>query len=382
MSRALLSRRCRTKILIPSLPFSDPFTRANAPTLGVDYDSQDKFSVKSNQATIDNTVTIGTGYAVRDVGVADVAVSAKIVGDISTSGIAAGVILRWQDASNHFWFDGRSGGGQLYRRAGGSDTVILTSPNAFANGDTVKIAGYGSSITMFKNGVAVASTTDSNFLTATKHGIRGTANGFASVVLDDLLIEASSAPPSFFENFTYSDGVNPPGYSFYTGSGYSSPIISSNRLVPATSSASYVIHKDLGFVPRIAQFDFITNNRSQPGSYTQFQFAGTGLTAGNYFKGGVAVSHDGTFRIYSRDASGTATLRATGVTRAIAVGDQLQFVRTISAGVSTYTAYLAGSQVAQWVDSGGVALLGTYIGIDDAAGTGTANTVDNWSATV
>lgn len=171
--------------------YADSYNRANATDLGTDYSDQVNFSVKNNQAWIDNSVVVGVGYGVRDVGVADVRVSAKLVSDLTISGTQVGVILRYQDANNYLYFDGRSGGGQFLKRVAGSPTVLATSSSAFANGDTVTIAAVGSSFTMLKNGVSVATWTDSTFQTLTKHGLRGNATGFAPVILDDLVISAA-----------------------------------------------------------------------------------------------------------------------------------------------------------------------------------------------
>lgn len=172
-------------------PFIDNFNRANASTLGASYSDQLNFSVKSSQAMIDNTVVVGTGYGVRDFGYADVTVSAKIVSDLTTSGATAGLMLRFQDGSNFLYFDGRSGGGQLYKVVAGSSTVLITSSSAFANGDTVSVKMIGSALTLYKNGTQVGTATDAALSTKTKHGLRGVANGFAACIMDDLVITAA-----------------------------------------------------------------------------------------------------------------------------------------------------------------------------------------------
>ena len=83
------------------------------------------------------------------------------------AGNDAGVVFRASD-QNNYWRAGMTG---LYKVTSGTSALIATYSTAASPGDRVSVSLSGNNITVFRNGVQVATTTDAYNNTATLHGI-------------------------------------------------------------------------------------------------------------------------------------------------------------------------------------------------------------------
>lgn len=127
------------------------------------------------------------GYAVIDAGVANGTVQATLQGTVSSGGAGGGgVAFRMTDANNGWFTEADGTSGYLYKVAGGGFSIVA-SYGGWVVGDVVSVVLSGTSIIVKKNGVQVASVTDSFNSTATKHGLRDYGG---NIRLDDFSVTA------------------------------------------------------------------------------------------------------------------------------------------------------------------------------------------------
>lgn len=121
-------------------------------------------------------------YAYRDVGTGDVDVSVTFSTLPATN---EGLLFRLSTDANTYWYVTAT---TLVRcRATIDGDQIRASWSTFAAGDTARVVASGSSITIYKNGVNVATVTDSTGATNTRHGLLAKDTG-GTVRFDDFSI--------------------------------------------------------------------------------------------------------------------------------------------------------------------------------------------------
>ncbi|GAA4730511.1 pectate lyase family protein [Phytohabitans rumicis] len=105
-----------------------------------------------------------------------------------------GLIARAQSSSNYYALVITSSGGvQLVKRAGGSPIVLGSGAGAGGTGtwSTLRLEAAGTSLRGYVNGALAVSATDSAF----SSGRAGIAASYASVTVDDVLVETVSGTP-------------------------------------------------------------------------------------------------------------------------------------------------------------------------------------------
>lgn len=87
---------------------------------------------------------------------------------------AEGLLLRYVDTNNYLFADIHSTGARLVRKLTGSTSVLATGAFTPVAGTTYVLRArvVGSQVTVWVDGVERISTTDSNFLTSTRQGLR------------------------------------------------------------------------------------------------------------------------------------------------------------------------------------------------------------------
>lgn len=160
---------------------ADAFTRANsAATLG----STDgagtvdpiawtalvgTWGISSNQAYCPTPPGSGNdGIARVELAQADVDLSITV----TVRGTDAGITFRITDSTHYWaWQMGATGTAQLFKR-NGTFTQVGTNHTGGVDGDVLRVVVSGSSISCYRNGVLLETTTDAFNSTATKHGIQ------------------------------------------------------------------------------------------------------------------------------------------------------------------------------------------------------------------
>lgn len=166
---------------------SDSFNRADSTTSLGSADTGQAWVVLNGTCGINgnrayHTTSSSQDYAVVDLGQSDVTISLKIYGDIANGG---GITFRAVDVNNLWFVDVDSSGSSLYKVVAGSFTQVATAMGAFTIGDTMSVVLSGTSVIVKRNSTTIHSSTQSQFSTATKHGLRlyGT-----SARLEDVLV--------------------------------------------------------------------------------------------------------------------------------------------------------------------------------------------------
>lgn len=119
-------------------------------------------------------VAFNTGSAFAawlESGVTDHEASGKVV----TSYADLGVIARVADVNNFYLWRVQSASGgatQLYKKVGGSFTLLASGSLTAADGDVLALRCVGTTITAYVNGASAATVTDSSLTAGTKAGIR------------------------------------------------------------------------------------------------------------------------------------------------------------------------------------------------------------------
>src|SRR5580765_976235 len=156
---------------------ADSFNRANGAigsTDGAGSLDPIAWQVLSGTVTIttNRAAASSTAQAVVQLSTADVDINVTLN---AASGCA--LIFRVVDSSN-FWAWYTAGTSSfLFRNVANSFTQIgATQTGATPGGDVMRIVANGTAISVYRNGVLKLSTTDSQFLTATKHGIYFSTN--------------------------------------------------------------------------------------------------------------------------------------------------------------------------------------------------------------
>lgn len=189
-----LGRYARAGAAGAGVSITDSFTRADsAVSLGTTTTGAKVWSalsgvwgVLSNQAYVATTGT--EPVAVIDAGVADCTVSVVCRPTVGKQGLAFRVV----DISN-FWRTVALGGNLYLQKT--VATVLTDAPGspiaqALADGDTLSVVLSGTSIIVKVNGVTKYSITDSQFQTATKHGLAEAVSGDTAAKFDDFSVTA------------------------------------------------------------------------------------------------------------------------------------------------------------------------------------------------
>jgi hypothetical protein len=168
---------------------SDTFTRAdsssalgNADTGQTWVQAVGVWGIASSRAYMSTAVA---GIAVIESSHADATVSAVV----GTSTVDFGLYFRYVDVNNWWRFVFSSGQWFLQKNVAGTPTTVSNPVATLTASDTIAVVLSGSSITCKQNGVSVATTSDSQFSTATLHGM-GTAAASLTQRWDTFLVTA------------------------------------------------------------------------------------------------------------------------------------------------------------------------------------------------
>lgn len=196
-----------------SVLFSDNFDRANSTDVGngwttLPYSGATLYGIIDNMCQIATTSTIVRRMGVhRSVVENERAVSCKVVGtpgnihlllgrsDAPTSGLfsTTGNAYRLYITPTTFY---------LQRYDSGVATQIATGPVALQSGDTVKVERSGNQIICSRNGIALATVTDSTYLAGLPYVAVNleTKNIASYYAIDDFAIEVPSDAPAHNHN--------------------------------------------------------------------------------------------------------------------------------------------------------------------------------------
>jgi hypothetical protein len=168
---------------------SDTFTRADSSSVLGNADTGQTWvqavgvwGIASSRAYMSTAVA---GIAVIESSHADATVSAVV----GTSTVDFGLYFRYVDVNNWWRFVFSSGQWFLQKNVAGSTTTVSNPVATLTASDTIAVVLSGSSITCKQNGVSVATTSDSQFSTATLHGM-GTAAASLTQRWDTFLVTA------------------------------------------------------------------------------------------------------------------------------------------------------------------------------------------------
>lgn len=144
------------------------------------------FSVEEAQIQSNKLLVGFDAFYYNDISnVADVYVQIDCVTDGAS--LLAGLVVRYTDSSNYYYYDPGFG---IKKLVGGTPTTIAAYADAQTAGSTYKLEAIGTTLTLYKDGSPVASTTDSD-LTTGKPGFAPRGTG---ATLDNF--EAGDAAPS------------------------------------------------------------------------------------------------------------------------------------------------------------------------------------------
>lgn len=183
MSRSVFSRR--REFFLPdssALLSADSFNRTDStsvlgPTDGAGSAdpltwAQDNgtLGINTNQAYSSAlVVTNGRLFGLAQINTsnADVYVSATITGANSN---ANGIVVRYTDVSNYWWWRRNATNNTLVKVAGGTYTAITGTWSGAVSGDVLTAVTYGNIIAGFRNGVLITAVSDAHNASATRHG--------------------------------------------------------------------------------------------------------------------------------------------------------------------------------------------------------------------
>ena len=179
---------------------TDAFGRADSTTTLGTTDTGQAWSVlsgtwgiSSNAAYEPGAVPVTQHAAVIDSGLSDcvVQVTVPVLSGLSGN---AGVIFRATDDSNYWRFvigGATDNNWYFQKKVAGSFSLVGTGAGR-ATGDVLKVVLGGNTITVFKNGTQMATTTDSFNSTATKHGLANSSSSSGGTVarFDDFSVRA------------------------------------------------------------------------------------------------------------------------------------------------------------------------------------------------
>jgi hypothetical protein len=177
----------------------DTFTRADSSTaLGTADTGQTwvagvgTYGISSNKAY---PVSAADGdRAVIDCGLTSHKVTATVSGvTAGASGPSVSLLARMTDASNGYVLNiqNQTQQAKLFKIVAGAYTQLgSTVTVALVDGDTISLSVQGSTLTAYKNGASVVTTTDTTFTSGTKVGLRIGASSSA-VRYDDFTVRAS-----------------------------------------------------------------------------------------------------------------------------------------------------------------------------------------------
>ena len=163
--------------------FDDQFTRADG-AVGSPWvtSGNGSWTITSNQLG-NTTIASGSGYCVRDAGVADGTLEFEVAG---TPGNGLYAVFRYQSVNNLLRIGYNSGAPTLYKVVGGSSTLIAAcTGGAWAASDVIQVVLSGTTVVVKKNGTTVLTQTVTEFSDKTFHGVgcgsTGTAGTFEYV---------------------------------------------------------------------------------------------------------------------------------------------------------------------------------------------------------
>lgn len=170
-----MTRIARFAQLHPAVGFADNFNRANSTTvLGSEWTQHvGTWGITSNQAYVsagsgDNVATVATRYGQQG----------YVRCGVTTNAGDGGIVCRATDANNFILFQlarvATVGKVQIYRRLSGTYTLLAEANYTFTNTTQylLELAFSGTSLTGKVNGATVLTTTDSNFQTVKRCGLR------------------------------------------------------------------------------------------------------------------------------------------------------------------------------------------------------------------
>lgn len=212
------------------LPFTELINRTNGNFLGLSL-TRGPWQVKQVAGTPSspNALTLSTAISpalVTETGLAvipgnyhkDVDFTAKfLVQTASPSGWGTGIAFHYRDAENHYRFRFASGGIALDKVYHGTTTTLWSQSATYSTNTwyTLRLVTSGTSISMYKNGTLLTTTTDSTFSTG-DIALQTLSN--AIIYIDDVSIaensvttswsfdsDAVGSMPTIWQRFIYED---------------------------------------------------------------------------------------------------------------------------------------------------------------------------------
>jgi hypothetical protein len=148
----------------------DSFNRANAPTLGNAETGQTWQSLSGTLKIVSNQV-VATSVS-KDISVIDTGLSDCIVSDTMVSR-CGGVVFRAVDVNNCLYVLSNEVNYNLYKVKNGAITSLGIYKQGVEtyNNDKILVKLNGTAIQVYMNGTIIFDVTESDFVTATKHGV-------------------------------------------------------------------------------------------------------------------------------------------------------------------------------------------------------------------
>jgi chitodextrinase len=286
---------------VNAIIFQDNFDRANATTLGANWNAAN-IGITSNQAYNLNTqiggVTTSNYIAVHDTAVADnVAITFNFA--VASNGNVSymnGIVFRYQDANN-YWAFGKmysSGGSSvdgwtLVKVVAGATTVFPTYTQTVTYPLTLKVELRADMIYCYVGATQLFAVKDATFQTQTKHGI--SMGGTNSARFDDFRVDDIS-------------GVAAPTLDT------TAPDAPTGLIVNTVLSNSFKFYWNKSNAIDVLFYDVYLNGTLHQ-SYPFDNTTGGGTQVNKTISVGITASTSYTVAIQSRDGSGNVSTQAT-----------------------------------------------------------------------
>jgi List-Bact-rpt repeat protein/glycosyl hydrolase family 123/3-keto-disaccharide hydrolase len=193
-----------------SCNFTDCFDRANASTLGANWNTASpSIEIFSNQARASSTGTKAADYLSNVGPDQDISVDCQV----AASGSNCGLLARFNDASNFYYayLDGGQGSVAVFKEVGGTATLLGSASRtiAFNTYYRLRFLVQGSSLNLFFNNETspAVSVTDASITTGNFGGLHAFAGAVSNVLWDNFNIQAAGPAALFTDDFNRTSGL-------------------------------------------------------------------------------------------------------------------------------------------------------------------------------